>query len=99
MSMRKETRYVKKKAVYHPPNQLVGGRRVARGPRATLTDFGSGSSSSSSSVIISTVVVRGGDDVAVPPTTWGVGNGARRVLAGGGTVTNWVWTTILVSVS
>lgn len=48
---------------------------------------------------MSTDVVRGLDAVDDEETTSGVGNATRRVLAGGGTVTVWVWTTVRVSVS
>jgi len=40
--------------------------------------------------MMSTEVVRGLDAVEEDETTSGVGNAARRVLAGGGTVTVWV---------
>lgn len=49
--------------------------------------------------MISTEVVLGLDDVDGEGMTTGVGLAARRVLAGAGTVTVWVWTTVLVSVS
>jgi len=45
----------------------------------------------------STAVVRGLPAVDEELATSGVGNAAKRVLAGGGTVTVWVWTTVLVS--
>jgi len=55
--------------------------------------------SSASSLTISTAVVRGLEGVVDWLAGSGVGNAAKRVLAGGGTVTVWVWTTVRVCVS
>jgi len=66
------------RTVYQPPNHLAGVRF-----RKTVL----GLRSSASSVIISTAVVRGLEGVADWLAGSGVGNAAKRVLAGGGTVT------------
>lgn len=97
--MKEDTRKEKETETdYQPPNHLEGGLLVARGPRTTVRVLRS-SSSSSSSVITSTAVVLGLEAVEGEVTASGLGWAARRVLAGGGTVTVWVWTTVLVSVS
>jgi hypothetical protein len=94
----------KSKIVYQPPNHLAGGLRVGPGLRLTVTVLGRPwtspeTGSTSSSVTISTAVVRGLSVEEEEDTAWGVGNAARRVLAGAGTVTVWVAVTVRVSVS
>ena len=68
---------------YQLPNHPTGRRG---GPRTTVLDL----RESTSSAMISTAVVRGPPVVNEELAASGVGNAAKRVLAGGGTVTVWV---------
>jgi len=67
--------------VHHPPNHLAGGLRSA------LRKGETGRVGSGSSTRRSTAVVRGLLVVAEEEKASGLGYAARRVLAGGGTVT------------
>lgn len=69
-----------KNTFYQLPNHPIGTRG---GPRTIVL----GLRGSASSAMISTAVVRGLPEVDVELAASGVGNAAKRVLAGEGTVT------------
>ena len=69
-----------KNTFYQLPNHALGGPlTMVLGLRKSV-----------SSAMISTAVVRGLPVVDVELAASGVGNAAKRVLAGGGTVTVWI---------